>query len=134
MIFVWLTIELVIYPINMESLFMSYGTLEIEIMNSIWNLHSMDEDADISVGDIVDCLNNSEIERAYTTVKTVMDRLVSKDLLVRYKNGKKYFYRATLDKNEAAKKALERMSTQFFNGNYIQMLRFVESECESLLV
>lgn len=113
---------------------MSYGTLEIEIMNSIWNLHSMDEDADISVGDIVDCLNNSEIERAYTTVKTVMDRLVSKDLLVRYKNGKKYFYRATLDRNEAAKQALERMSVQFFNGNYIQMLRFVESECEPLLV
>lgn len=113
---------------------MSYGVLEIEIMNSIWNLHEKDEDANISVSDIVDSLNDNEVSRAYTTIKTVMDRLVAKGILVRYRNNKKFFYRSTLDKNEAAKKAIEDVSSRFFDGNSIQMLRFIEKECEHLLV
>lgn len=113
---------------------MIYGNLEIEIMNGIWDLQAKDEDANISVADVVELLNKNNIERAYTTVKTVMDRLVSKDILVRYKSGKKYFYRSAVDKIEAAKKAIEDVSKQFFNGNYIQMLRFVENECEHILV
>ena len=113
---------------------MIYGVLEIEIMNVIWDLQVRDEDANISVADVVELLNDINIERAYTTVKTVMDRLVSKDILVRYKNGKKYFYRSAVDKIEAAKKAVEDVSKQFFNGSHIQMLRFVEQECEKLLV
>ncbi len=113
---------------------MVYGILEIEIMNSIWNLQTLNEDANISVADIVDSLNSNNVERAYTTIKTVMDRLVSKDILVRYRSGKKYFYRTTIDKNEAAKKAIEDISNQFFDGNYIQMLRFIENKCEPLLV
>lgn len=113
---------------------MSYGVLEIEIMNSIWNLHEKDEDANISVSDIVDSLNDNEVSRAYTTIKTVMDRLVAKGILVRYRNNKKFFYRSTLDKNEAAKKAIEDVSSRFFGGNSIQMLRFIEKECEHLLV
>lgn len=113
---------------------MIYGVLEIEIMNAIWSLQEQDEDANISVSDIVDFLNNNEIERAYTTVKTVMDRLVSKDTLVRYRNGKKFFYRSTLDRNEAIKKSIDAISSQFFDGNTIKLLRFIEKECEYLLV
>lgn len=113
---------------------MIYGILEIEIMNSIWNLQEQDEDANISVADIVEYLGENKIDRAYTTIKTVMDRLVSKDILVRYRSGKKFFYRSTLDKDEAAKKAVETLSSQFFNNNYTQMLRFIERECETLLV
>lgn len=113
---------------------MSYGVLEIEIMNSIWSLHEKDEDANISVSDIVDSLNDNEVSRAYTTIKTVMDRLVAKGILVRYRNNKKFFYRSTLDKNEAAKKAIEDISNRFFDGNPIQLLRFIEKECEHLLV
>lgn len=113
---------------------MFYGVLEIGIMNTIWSLQEQDEDANISVADVVDSLQNNDTERAYTTIKTVMDRLVSKDILVRYKNGKKFFYRSTIDRNEASKKAIETVSNQFFNGNYVQMLRFIERECEHILV
>lgn len=113
---------------------MIYGVLEIEIMNVLWSLQEQDEDANISVGDIVESLNNNNIERAYTTIKTVMDRLVCKDILVRYRNGKKFFYKTTVDKNEAAKQLISEVSNQFFNGSYPQMLRFIEKECEHLLV
>lgn len=113
---------------------MFYGILEIEIMNILWRLQEENEDANISVNDIVQALSDNNIERAYTTIKTVMDRLVSKGILVRYRNNKKFFYRSVMDKQEASKKAVETMSQQFFDGNPISMLRFIERECESLLV
>lgn len=113
---------------------MLYGVLEIEIMNSIWNLQEQDEDSNISVQDIVDSLSDNQVERAYTTIKTVMDRLVSKEILVRYKSGKKFYYRSTIDRNEAAKQAVETVTNQFFNGNNFQLLRFVQKQCDALLV
>ena len=106
------------------------GLLEIEIMNSIWTLHEQDEDRNISVSDVVEYLNDANIARAYTTIKTVMDRLGSKDLLVRYKNGKKFFYRSTLDREEVARESLKEISNQFFKGNQLAMLIFIEKECE----
>ena len=108
------------------------GILEIEILNSIWNLQDQDEDMNISVAEVVDFLNKNSIERAYTTIKTVMDRLVSKDLLVRYKSGKKFFYRSTLDRQEVARDTIREVAGQFFNGNQIEMLRFIENECVNL--
>ena len=69
------------------------GSLEIEILNTFWNLTATDEDVDISIQDVVDELSSNGVERAYTTIKTVMDRLVSKSILVRYKVGKKFFYK-----------------------------------------
>lgn len=124
-----------IYPIITErEKFMFYGALEMSIMNIIWSLHAKDEDANISVSDIVEGLNDNDTERAYTTIKTVMDRLVAKGVLVRYKDGKKFFYKSTLDKNEAAKRIIETISAQFFNGSHIDLLRFIERECEPLLV
>lgn len=113
---------------------MIYGALEIEIMNSIWTLQEADEDRDISVADIVENLNNNEVSRAYTTVKTVMDRLVTKEILVRYKAKKKFFYRSTITRNEASKEAVRTISYQFFNGDYDNMIRFVEKEFENVMV
>lgn len=113
---------------------MFYGILEIEIMNILWALQEQDEDANISVSDIVEALSKNEIERAYTTVKTVMDRLVSKGILVRYRNNKKFFYKTTIDKNEASKKAVEAVTGQFFDGSYVKMLRFIEKECTYILM
>ena len=103
-------------------------------MNTIWNIHSENEDANISVSDVVAFLDKNGMERAYTTIKTVMDRLVSKDALVRYKDGKKFYYKSAIDKTEAARETLREVSKQFFNGSYIQMMRFVEEECEKSLL
>ena len=73
---------------------MTCGSLEIDILNSIWELAEVSEGSDISIQDVVDHLSNKGIERAYTTIKTVMDRLTLKSVLVRYKSGKKFFYSA----------------------------------------
>ena len=63
-----------------------------------------------------------------------MDRLVSKSILVRYKVGKKFFYRVTMDKREMALDMLNEFTNNFFNGDYVAMMRFVEHETDKLLV
>ena len=110
------------------------GSLEIEILNTFWNLNSINEDKDISIQDVVDELSANGLERAYTTIKTVMDRLVTKSILVRYKVGKKFFYKVTMDKREMALDMMKEFTDNFFDGNYAVMVRFVEKETDELLV
>ena len=110
------------------------GSLEIEILNTFWNLTSSNEDIDISIQDVVNELSKNGTERAYTTIKTVMDRLVTKSILVRYKVGKKFFYKATMDKREMALDMLNEFTNNFFNGNHAEMMRFVEKEMVEILV
>lgn len=110
------------------------GSLEIEILNTFWNLNSINEDKDIAIQDVVDELSANGMERAYTTIKTVMDRLVTKSILVRYKVGKKFYYKVTMDKREMALDMMKEFANNFFDGNYAQMVRFVQKETEELLV
>ena len=112
---------------------MSLGSLEIEILNSIWKMQAIDEDMNISVKDVVDDMLENGMERAYTTVKTVMDRLSSKELLVRYRAGKKFFYKSVMDKQEMAIAALKEISSQFFDGNDLEMMHFIENQCLDLV-
>lgn len=110
------------------------GKLEIDILNSFWNLIANDEDRDISIQDIVDELALNGIERAYTTIKTVMDRLTVKSVLVRYKVGKKFYYKATMNRNEMAMDAVKTVAEQFFNGNYVELIKFVEKNTQNVLI
>ena len=110
------------------------GSLEIEILNTFWNLNSENEDRDISIQYVVDELSANGTQRAYTTIKTVMDRLVTKSILVRYKVGKKFFYKVTMDRREMALDMLREFTNNFFDGNYADMMRFVEKEMDELLV
>lgn len=104
------------------------GKLEIDILNSIWRMTSEYEDRDISIQDVVDDLSENGVERAYTTIKTVMDRLTVKSILVRYKVGKKFFYKATMNKREMARDSVKELSEQFFDSDYVSLIRFVEKE------
>ena len=113
---------------------MACGSLEIEILNTFWSILEIDEDCDISIQDVVDELSQNGVERAYTTIKTVMDRLVGKSILVRYKVGKKFFYKVAVDKEEMALDMLREYTDNFFNGDYVKMCRFVENKTEELLV
>lgn len=114
--------------------YMSYGSLEIEILNTFWNFAAIDEDVDISIQDVVNSLSANGTERAYTTIKTVMDRLVSKSVLVRYKVGKKFFYKTTMDKREMALDMMHEFTDNFFDGDISKMVRFVEKETVEMLV
>ena len=113
---------------------MACGFLEMEILNTFWALTAENEDRDISIQNVVDELSSNGVERAYTTIKTVMDRLVSKSILVRYKTGKKFFYKVTMDKREMALEMMKEFTDNFFEGDVSKMVRFVERETVELLV
>ena len=110
------------------------GKLEIDILNSFWKLAAENEDCDISIQNIVDDLSANGVNRAYTTIKTVMDRLTVKSVLVRYKVGKKFYYKAAMNKNEMALDAVKTVANQFFDGSYSDMIRFVEKNIQDVLV
>lgn len=110
------------------------GKLEIDILNSFWTLASQNEDVDISIQDIVDNLSANGITRAYTTIKTVMDRLTLKSVLVRYKVGKKFFYKAAMSREEMAYDAVKTIAEQFFNGSFAELIRFTEEKTDNILV
>lgn len=109
------------------------GKLEIDILNSFWNLTEMNEDKDVSIQDVVDDLSANGVERAYTTIKTIMDRLTVKSILVRYKVGKKFFYKAAMSREEMAEEAVQTITEQFFNGSYIELIRFAEQKSQILV-
>ncbi len=107
----------------------SHGSLENEILSSVWFMEENNQEENISVNEVLESINQSGNIRAYTTVKTVMDRLVEKNLLVRYKKGKKFFYKSISSREEMAKTAIQKLAKQYFNNDISSLMRAIEKEC-----
>lgn len=106
------------------------GVLENEILAAIWTLEETDEEAKIAVSQVQEILNSkSKNKRAYTTIKTVMDRLSEKNLLERYKEGKKFLYKSTSSRDDMAQKAIKKIASQYFNNNLNSLMKAIEKEC-----
>ena len=108
----------------------SHGALENEIMNAVW---SLEEDTrfnnEISVNEVLEFLNNTSTTRAYTTIKTVMDRLAGKNMLVRFKSGKKFCYKATQSRSKMANREINKLLKQYFNNDAGLLLKTIEKQC-----
>lgn len=107
----------------------SHGNLETEILNAIWRFEENNCDTNITVNDVFNFMNAGTMPRAYTTIKTVMDRLVEKELLVRNKIGKKFCYNSTESRNQVAQKAIQKLARQYFHNDMRMLLSAVETEC-----
>ena len=108
----------------------SHGALENEIMNAIWTLEEDSRfNGEISVNEVLEFLNNTSTTRAYTTIKTVMDRLASKNMLTRYKSGKKFCYKANESRSKMANSAINKLLKQYFNNDANLLLKTIEKEC-----
>ncbi len=106
------------------------GSLESLILNSLWELEKTGNYKS-SVKEVHDYINNSKnISRAYTTIKTVMDRLYDKELLLRIKQGKKFFYRTATTNTEIVRNSLEKIAYQYCDGDMVKLIRFGQSLCE----
>ncbi len=107
----------------------SHGSLENEILSSVWTMEENNQEENISVNEVLESINQNGNIRAYTTVKTVMDRLTEKNLLVRYKKGKKFFYKSISSREEMAKVAIQKLVRQYFNNDMRSLMNAVENEC-----
>jgi len=67
----------------------------------------------------------SEKQWAYTTVKTLMDRMAKKGLLSVQKIRNLYLYSAAISKSEAIKWELKRTLKRAFNGAFTPMVQFL---------
>ncbi len=111
----------------------THGTLENEILNAVWLMEEKGMNIkDISVSEVLDEINNNGNIRAYTTVKTVMDRLVDKKMLSRHKSGKKFCYKSVESREEMAKSAINNLASQYFNNDIHSLMRVLEKQCSGV--
>lgn len=111
----------------------SHGSLENEILSAVWSVEEDNEkDNNISVNEVLELINENGNVRAYTTAKTVMDRLVDKKLLERYKKGKKFYYRSILSREDMAQTAIKKLAGQYFNNDIRSLMKALEKECSIL--
>jgi BlaI family penicillinase repressor len=97
------------------------GDLENIILNALWDLEG-DGNERIFVGDIQEKIKSVKKKWAYTTVKTVLDRLVDKEIAIREKDGKKYLYRSVVNRDEAGILALKKVVRQYFKNDVNELV------------
>lgn len=81
---------------NVSGLGKFLGELEFAVMDILWNREPA------TVSDVLETLNqDKERQLAYTTIMTVMSRLVEKGWLIAEKRGRAYSYQAAHSRQEA---------------------------------
>ncbi len=111
----------------------THGSLENEILNAVWTMEEKGViTKNISVSEVLNEINNNGSIRAYTTVKTVMDRLVDKHLLRRQKSGKKFCYKSVESREKMAETAINKLAGQYFNNDVRSLMRALEKQCTSM--
>ena len=101
------------------------GDLENIILNALWSMEEDDKEK-IDVRDVQDKIRTDTQSWAYTTVKTVLDRLVDKEFVLRVKEGKKYLYRTVIDREQAGEEAIRKVVRQYFRNNFEDMVSCAE--------
>ncbi len=95
-----------------------HGSLESSILNALWELEKNGIFTN-SVKDVYNILaQNQDEKRAYTTLKTVMDRLTEKKILMRFKQGKKFFYRTAYSNDEMIINSLNLIVDRYCEGDF----------------
>ena len=94
-------------------------------MNVVW------ETEQGTVQEVLDRLPKSR-DLAYTTVMTVLSRLVDKGFLKRQKQGRAYVYRPLVSRERLADSALRTVVNRFFNGLSIRAVDHLIETGESL--
>ncbi len=92
------------------------------IMNTLWDKHPA------KARDVVERLPSS-VNWAYTTVKTMLDRLVEKKAVSKSKRGNTGLYEPRLSRRQARRTALRMVLDRAFDGAFGPMMYFlVEDE------
>jgi BlaI family penicillinase repressor len=92
------------------------------VMNALWDKHPA------RARDIVEMLPSS-VNWAYTTVKTMLDRLVEKKAVSKSKKGNAGLYEPRLSRRQARRTALKLVLDRAFDGAFGPMMHFlVEDE------
>lgn len=97
------------------------GPLQVEVMTVLWKL------GPATINDIR--TEQRQKRRAYTTVQTVLDRLVDRGLVERERRGKHYVYRSKYDEAELLARSINQQlaATSSPESRREALLRLVEA-------
>lgn len=96
------------------------GSLQAEVMRIVWEL------SEATVDDVRAAQPRSR-RAAYTTVQTVMNRLLERGLLERERRGKAFVYRARYKESELVARSLrERLAGASANARRLALLQLIE--------
>jgi BlaI family penicillinase repressor len=95
--------------------------LELECLKALWKLGE---------GSVKDVRNDLAASRdlAYTTVMTLLDRLVRKGGATRRKNGRMFLYSPALPRDLLRRLAVKELADSFFNGSQQELLAFLQGQ------
>jgi len=88
--------------------YVSLGPLEQAVMKCIWKMKIC------TARDVVNCLNTDR-NIAYSTIQTIMTRLVDKNLLKRTLQGKTHTYEPKQKKKNILQSAISQAMSSFIN-------------------
>jgi predicted transcriptional regulator len=97
------------------------GSLQSEVMQIVWEI------GEATVDDIRDA-QPPQRRSAYTTVQTVMNRLLDRGLLERHRQGKAFVYSAKIDEPELVARSLrERLERASQDNRRAALLNLVDA-------
>lgn len=93
-----------------EGLSKLFGTLESDIMDLVWS------QGETSARDVFEALRDRGQRLSYGAVKTVLDRLVQKQVLVRHMKDNQYTYSSPLSREEFTHSAVKEILTSLIDS------------------
>jgi len=100
---------------------MKLSDSEWTVMNVVW------ESSSVSARDVLECVG-AETDWAYTTVKTILDRLVEKGALRVHKRANTSFYEPLITRMRAQRFALHSLLDKAFDGAFGSLLQHLVAE------
>lgn len=94
---------------------MQVTNTEMQVLAVLWS------DSPLTVGQIIERVQ-ADSDWHPNTIKTILTRLIKKKAIARRKDGKQYFYRATLSREEFLSSRSDGFLEQFFNGRMAPLL------------
>jgi predicted transcriptional regulator len=92
--------------------------LELECLKALWSLGAA------NVKDVREVLTERR-HLAYTTVMTVLDRLVKKGAVDRRKEGRSFVYLPLTQRDELRRLALQELVDAFFDGSRDELIAYL---------
>ena len=94
--------------------------LELHCLNALWSL------GDGNVGDVRRVVGQTR-PLAYTTIMTVLERLVRKGKISRRKAGRAFVYSPATSRDELRRTAIRELLEGFFDGSEEELVRFLRA-------
>jgi len=94
--------------------------LELECLKALWSLHQG------NVRDVQQVVAQTR-PLAYTTIMTVLDRLVRKGKLARRKEGRAFVYSPVASRDAMRRAAIQELLDGFFDGSPDQLIGFLHA-------